>query len=105
MKKSLLFVLALTACAASTPDPEPTTAAGDVYEVVNRSGCAARIVLYGVNGNVIENQKYDDIKPGRMERYILPHSGMRLEAVAVDALGRECTASESKRIEVKKVEP
>ena len=100
----LLLVLMISACAGNDPPPPFHTTAGEVYEIVNRSGCVARIVLYGVEGYVVENQKYEDLKPGRTERYRLPHSGMRLEAVPVDAMGNACSAAEARRITITKVQ-
>ena len=104
--RSLLALIAIVACACAGNDPPAPfqTSAGDVYEVVNKSGCVARIVLYGIDGNVVENQKYEDLKAGRTERYILPHSQMRLDAIAVDAMGNECAGSERRKITITKVQ-
>lgn len=104
MKAFAVIAIALSACAVSDPPTPFKTTAGEVYEIVNRSGCVARIVLYGVDGYVVENQKYEDLKPGRTERYILPHSQMRLDAVAVDAMGNECAGSERRKITITKVQ-
>jgi hypothetical protein len=74
------------------------------YEVANRSACTARIVLHDLEGKVIDNIKYRDLLPGRTERYRLPSLAMKLDAVAIDALGNACGMSENQKIQITEVQ-
>lgn len=104
MKRLLLSVLLITACAGTRPEAESSGTQGGIYQVVNRSACVARIVLYDPEGTVIDNIKYEDLRAGRTQRYRLPTPGMTLAAVAIDTMGNACSMAENQKIQVTRVQ-
>ena len=100
----MLCGLLMTACMGAVEDPNAQWKAGDTYQITNRSGCLARVVLYDARGEFIL-QQFEDLKPGAVQKYVIPHTGQRLAAFAVDAMGRSCASAEDLKIQMMKIEP
>ena len=104
MKSVIAAAILLAACGAAMEDPNVQFKAGEIYQITNRSGCLARVVLYDARGDFIL-QQFEDLKPGAVQKYVIPHTGQRLAAFAVDAMGRSCSVAEEQKIQMTKVEP
>jgi hypothetical protein len=104
MKRFVSVVILTAACAGASSVQQSAAPPGDTYDVVNGSACTVRIVLYDYEGKVIENIKYEDLRAGRTQRYRLPNPGMRLDAVAIDAMGNACSLTENQKIRITKVQ-
>ena len=103
MRIAIICAVFTTACMGAVEDPNAQFKAGDTYQIANRSGCLARVVLYDARGEFIL-QQFEDLKPGAVQKYVIPHTGQRLAAFAVDAMGRSCASAEDSKIQMTKVE-
>jgi hypothetical protein len=104
LRLSLCSAVLMAACARPVPkQPEPGTG-GIIFEVVNGSACVARIVLHDVHGNVIEDIRYRELRPGTVGRYRVPNPTFKLDAIPVDALGNSCDMSQQQKITITKIQ-
>jgi hypothetical protein len=104
IKRVLFSVILISACAGASRESETPATLGGIYEVTNRSACTVRIVLHDLDGHVIEHMKFEDLRPGRTERYRLPSPAMKLDAIGIDALGNSCGMAENQKIQITKVQ-
>ena len=104
MKRVFFSMILLGACAGASEDVTPASEPGIIYEVTNRSNCTARITLHDLDGKVIDNIKYPDLRAGQTQRYRLPSTAMKVNAVGIDSQGNNCGLLEDQKIQITKIQ-